>query len=457
MMRSMLFVACCLTTCANTAHATEYHVGPGRPYATIGEAPWANLQPGDSIQIHWKSSPYKEKILVTRSGFSWAPIRIMGVPGPNGELPRIEGKNAVTNPQFRLRYRPIEDAGLLTVWDTGHFPGIVSNVEISGLDFSGAFRESDENPATYSAFDGTTRQWAWTGAAIYVIAGSHITIRNCWVHDSSNGIFVSGGRDNEDIKVDGCRIWGNSNPNIPRVHYTHNVYVECRGFTFTNNWCGPTRPGSPGCNIKCRNAGDVIRNNYIEGGMRLLDLIEFQENKSIGADPRYGQDIVDHNTLVTGNGQAHKFIHYGYEWLRDPANGAQRKRLTFTNNVLICKTDSSDSNTISCFDITSPKQTVDAVGNVFVAQPNGRTQPAALTWVNNSGVLNLGKNIMWPRPLNDSWPSRLSDAAISGKSNVVVANPILNAGYKPATKGPAAGAGWSGSLAPPSAAATGRH
>src|SRR5207247_1421053 len=126
-----------------------------------------------------------------------------------------------------------------------------------------------------------------------------------------------------------------SNPNIPRVHYTHNVYVECRGFTFTNNWCGPTREGSPGCNIKCRDAGDVIRNNYIEGGMRLLDLIEFQENKVIGSDLRYGQDIVDHNTLVTGNGQAHKFIHYGYEWLRDPANGVQRKRLTFTNNVVI--------------------------------------------------------------------------------------------------------------------------
>ena len=36
---------------------TDYNVGPGQPLATISEVPWATLQAGDRVFIHWKDTP----------------------------------------------------------------------------------------------------------------------------------------------------------------------------------------------------------------------------------------------------------------------------------------------------------------------------------------------------------------------------------------------------------------
>jgi len=41
--------------------ATTYEVGPGKHYANINDVPWESLQAGDTVLIHWRSTPYKEK------------------------------------------------------------------------------------------------------------------------------------------------------------------------------------------------------------------------------------------------------------------------------------------------------------------------------------------------------------------------------------------------------------
>src|SRR5687767_13158840 len=83
---------------AASAYATTYNVGPGQSFSTIGAVPWATLQPGDMVLIHWRPQSYAEKWVIGRSGTAAMPITIRGVPGPNGELPVITGQNATTPP-----------------------------------------------------------------------------------------------------------------------------------------------------------------------------------------------------------------------------------------------------------------------------------------------------------------------------------------------------------------------
>jgi hypothetical protein len=88
----------CLSAAELASAAAIYDVGPGQPYASIGAVPLATLQPGDSVRIHYRATPYKEKWVICRQGTASQPITFTGVPGPNGELPIIDGVGASTVP-----------------------------------------------------------------------------------------------------------------------------------------------------------------------------------------------------------------------------------------------------------------------------------------------------------------------------------------------------------------------
>ena len=82
------------------APAAGFHVGPGQKYANVVSVPWETLNPGDTVYIHWRSpadgGDYHEKINLTRAGAKGNPIRIIGVKGPNGERPCLNGRDALT-------------------------------------------------------------------------------------------------------------------------------------------------------------------------------------------------------------------------------------------------------------------------------------------------------------------------------------------------------------------------
>ena len=56
--------------------------------------------PGDLVEIHWRSEPYREKFVLGRSGTEQAPIVIRGIAGPDGALPTIDGRNATTRAEL---------------------------------------------------------------------------------------------------------------------------------------------------------------------------------------------------------------------------------------------------------------------------------------------------------------------------------------------------------------------
>ena len=69
---------------------------------SIADVPWATLGPGDTVRIHWRPEPYKEKWVICRQGTAELPITVIGVPGSNGELPVIDGVGAVTPPNLNF-------------------------------------------------------------------------------------------------------------------------------------------------------------------------------------------------------------------------------------------------------------------------------------------------------------------------------------------------------------------
>ncbi|MGQ9465185.1 MAG: hypothetical protein ACUVQ4_05710 [bacterium] len=83
-----------------TAQAYTYDVGPGMPYDSIGVVPLESLNPGDSVKIHYRPTPYFEKFVIGRAGIANAPIVFYGDPSGIGELPVIDGRNAITRLQL---------------------------------------------------------------------------------------------------------------------------------------------------------------------------------------------------------------------------------------------------------------------------------------------------------------------------------------------------------------------
>ena len=61
---------------AFAAHGAVYEVGPEKKMAALSEVPWSSLRPGDTVLIHWRSDPYKEKWIITSQGAPGAPIDV---------------------------------------------------------------------------------------------------------------------------------------------------------------------------------------------------------------------------------------------------------------------------------------------------------------------------------------------------------------------------------------------
>jgi len=85
-------------TCIHTGTGDDYPVGPGQKYPSISDVPWDKLGPGDTVRIHYRETPYREKIVIRTDGTEQNPIRVCGVAGPNGERPILDGDGAVNDP-----------------------------------------------------------------------------------------------------------------------------------------------------------------------------------------------------------------------------------------------------------------------------------------------------------------------------------------------------------------------
>lgn len=359
--------------------AATYEVGPGKPYAAIGAVPWESLQPGDQVLIHWRSTPYREKWVLCRQGTASNPITVRGVPGPSGDLPVIDGNGATT--RTALNYWN-ENRGLLKIGGASVPPDLMPRyLVIENLDLRSA-----RPPYSFTSDRGVIESYINNAAAIYIEKGEHITIRNCILRDSGNGLFIGSpsSQPSRDMLIEGNYIYDNGNTGSA---YEHNNYSAAIGIVFQYNRFGPTRAGASGNNLKDRSAGLVVRYNWIEGGNRQLDLVDGEDSGLIVADPSYRSTFVYGNVLIEPDGAGNRqIVHYG----GDSGNASQYRKgtLYMYNNTIV----STRSDRTTLFRLSTNSETCDFRNNIVYPTAGGDT----LSLVDQSGILNLSHN--WFKP-----------------------------------------------------------
>lgn len=314
------------------AHALEYVVGSGS-YPNLASVPWSSLGAGDIVSIPYSASPYRETFALTTSGTAASPITVRGLPGPSGERPIIDGENAVQGAGTHVR-------GLLSIRNGA------SNLVVEGL----AFRHAHADYAHAGLFPGLN------ASGIYLEDGAHVTVRDCEFYGNGNGFFSAPGT--SDVRFLENYVHDNGNVNSL---YEHNSYTESDGILFEGNHYGPLLSGSRGTNLKDRSAGTVIRYNFLEGGNRVLDLVEAETS-----DVDFTNRVATTPTYVYGNVLVKRdettqsqVVHFGGD---NGDTATYRRTLYFYNNTVY--STRAVRTTFFHFDADAP--TADVRNSVFV-------------------------------------------------------------------------------------------
>lgn len=355
-------------------NAATYEVKPNTTLDTIAEVPWATLQPGDTVLIYWKDTPYKEKWVICRQGTSLQPITVRGVLGPNGERPVIDGNGAIT--PTNLNYWN-ENRGTIKIGGA-NVPAdtMPKYITIENLEVRGAFQGYQ-----FTRFTGQTQSYSQNAAPIYVEKAENLTIRNCIITDGGNGLFI-GSSDTDpsrNILVEGNYIYGNGNS---ASAFEHNNYTAAIGITFQYNRFGPLRSGANGNGLKDRSAGLVVRYNWIEGGNRNLDLVDGEDSILIRSDPNYHKTFVYGNVLIKLDGGNNQTTHYGGD--SGTTDNYRKGTLYFYNNTIV---STRTGNTV-VFRLSTIDENCDARNNIFYSTGAG----TSLAMLAETGSLVLTNN-----------------------------------------------------------------
>ncbi|HRQ35950.1 MAG TPA: hypothetical protein PK361_10150 [Chiayiivirga sp.] len=413
--------------CTHTGAGTLFEVGPGQAYASIGAVPWEALNAGDTVRIHWRATPYREKILLRRQGTASQPITVCGVRGPGGERPVLDGENATTRATMGYRVVATEPRGLIHVsWGTGDAWGFKPrHLRIQGLHLRHAFHEY-----AFSASDGSTQTYSANAAGIFVERGEHVVVSDVVLEGNGNGFFVASGDSEEmlsrDVRIEFSELYGNGTVSVSNDRH-HNLYTEAVGMTIQFNRFGPLRAGSSGGNLKDRSTGTVVRYNLIDGGARSIDLVEAQESwPMVQALPEYRRSFVYGNLIVSDPEGPGNLVHYGGDsgcyvnGQADPALACYRKgTLHFFHNTVVVRADQSTRWRSILFDVSTNDERVDARNNlVFLRAWTPGAVPTNLSWMHQYGLLDLGTN--WASPTLTPWRDNTTpQGAISGLGSVL--------------------------------------
>jgi hypothetical protein len=358
--------------------------------------PWESLAASSLVRIHHRAEPYAHKWAINTEGTPEAPVVVRGLPGPGGERPVISGDGAVTRQELDYwnENRSVIKIGGSSSPSEDIVPAYVT---VEGLEVRSA------RPAFHFTDDhGSAGQYSENAASIHIEEGRHITIRDCVITDSGNGLFS--GHGSEDVVIEGNHIHGNG---IEGSYYEHNSYTESLGIRFQYNLYGPLRDGCGGNNLKDRSAGTVIRYNWLEAGNRQLDLVESDYDDFVN-DPSYRTTLVYGNVIVEPDGAGNSQIaHYG----GDGGDESMYRKgvLHFYHNTVV----STRSGNTTLLRLSSNDESADVRNNLVFTTASGDH----LAISNSDGHIELRCN--W---LPQSWTD--SHEALGGSVTDVAGNRV---------------------------------
>ena len=366
---------------AHQANATEYVVGPDAGMlATISDVPWESLASGDRVLVHWRPISYKEKWVICRQGTAESPIVVSGVPGPAGQLPVIDGNGAVTPSALSFWN---ESRGVIKIGGAS-IPAdtLPAHIVIENLDI-----RSGRPPHTFTNDSGGQETYADNAAAIYVEKAENLTIRNCILRDSGNGLFI-GAYDGltKDILIERNRIYDNG---VEGSYYQHNTYTAAIGITYQFNRMGGLRENCGGNNLKDRSAGLVVRYNWIEDGNRQLDLVDAEDSAVLVNHPSYTTTFVYGNILIESDGEGNsQILHYGGD--SGTTDDYRKGTLHFFHNTVV----STRLGNTTLMRLSTNDEHADVRNNIVYTTAAG----SRLAMLSESGIMDLRTN--W---LMDGW------------------------------------------------------
>lgn len=384
-----------------------FEVGPGKTYTEVSAVPWYSLSAGDVVNIYHRSTPYIAKFGIFAQGSAIAPIIINGVTDANGNRPVINGSGATVNSNVmpgtsdNLFAAGDEGYGVITIKRRPSRPTTenpswitIQNLEVTGGASTNSYINSLGTSVTYDF-----------SAGIWCQPSSDITIRNCVIHDNSQGIFTMSkaggiGESCQRFKVLYNRIYDNG---AVESGYEHGCYLQGYDFLVEGNYLGRGMVGSAGSTYKSRIGKEVFRYNWVESTARAIDMVHPEFTDAFVAYSDFGIDYVYGNVIVNDeelDGNAWRPIHYGSdssdgggEWepgagLTSPVN--HRKKLYFFSNTYFSRNNNTQTDQF-VFQLSWPDTVCEAWGNIFALR--GSNSQLSLMYM--AGVLNLrGTNII---------------------------------------------------------------
>jgi len=388
------------------SHATDYHIGPNQPLTNISDAPWATLNAGDTVYIHWRQEPYKEKWVINRQGTESQPISIIGISNSNGKQPVIDGNGATTADGLNFWN---ESRGVIKIGGSNTpADGLPQYIVIENLEII-----SGRPPYEFTNDNGSIEQYSNNAASIYVEKAANLIIRNNTIRDSGNGIFIgANGGLTQDILIEKNHIYDNG---IENRFFEHNTYTAGINVTYQFNRFGPLRNGALGNNLKDRSAGLVVRYNWIESGNRQLDLVDAEDSSVLVNHPSYSKTFVYGNILIEPDGAGNsQMIHYGGDsgTLEDYRKGD----LYLVNNTII----STRSGNTTLVRLSTNDETTHVFNNIIYNTANGNN----MALIEGSGTLNLNNN--WLKSNYQDCHCSPDGSINDNGGNIEGSNPIFN-------------------------------
>ena len=304
--------------------------------------------------------------MISGRGTAKSPIRICGVPGPDGQLPVIDGQDATTRPQLDFPFDGHQVRGLVII---GHAHGQPWENTPSHIIFEGFEVRNAAPPNAFTDRSGKKSAYSPIAAGIFVERANNLIIRGCTVTGNNNGIFVGTGGGavalTQNVLLEQNYIHDNGSL---ADYYEHNVYNEAANVVYQYNRFGPPRAGRSGilgANIKERSAGVVIRYNWIEDGAHILDIVDAQESKDVTRSmPSFHATYVYGNVIIRGTRPTGSMILYGGDSgvLEDYRKGT----LFFYNNTVVVKNDRyPDYTNTAIFELSTNEEHLDSRNNVY--------------------------------------------------------------------------------------------
>lgn len=387
-------------------------VGPGGDVAEPHQIPFDKMGPGSVARVLYRSAPYHSKLHL------WGEVALEGVPGPGGELPVFDAADGIESPHALYYSSSIDKQGIITVAPR-QGGGPCRKVSIRNLEFRGARAWWDDRPDLQAVSKwfinaAGVQVWYFKGCAGIAVYGSEdVTVENCRITDCENGIFAfptAAGTLTRRLKILGNHIEGNG---VPKSDRQHNLYISGIDTLVELNRFGGIVDWSAGANLKDRSAGFTYRYNYMEGGNRLLDLVDPEDVIEMMDEPTWGQDHVYGNVFLLPMWLAEAgLMHYGFDGHWDRC----RPLMRFFHNTVVDTGNKEDEQwKVVFFRLDLDSQQVLCANNIFHSHsPDPAKMVSDLYWTSGAASAKLELNGDWSPEWIQSGPGSVTGSGIQG-------------------------------------------